>query len=106
MVDLPADYIPLARSEFGDFSTSVLEDALRSVPVKDRKDRRELIFLMSKSTYACYIGAIAGRLGSRADSYLLGMVGNATYAGIPVIESNELPDDIVEIYGPYKGENK
>ena len=97
---LNADDILLSRVEFDDFSTKIFEGALRGVEVKDRRNPRELTFLVSKNTYDLYVGALASRMGDKADSFLLSMVGAVTYAGASVVFDEEIPDGMVEVYGP------
>ena len=97
---LNADDILLSRVEFDDFSTKVFEGALRGVEVKDRRNPRDLTFVVSKNTYDLYVGALAGRMGDKADSFLLSMVGAVTYGGANVESNEEIPDGMVEVYGP------
>ena len=96
---IPEDYVLLARAQFDDFGTSVLEGALRSVPVKDRRDRMNLVFLVSQNTYHLYLEALATRVGDQADIFFDGSQ-TLTYGGCPVQVEEEIPDGMVEIYGP------
>lgn len=82
------------------FSTSLLERTLRACPKGLRKNMRELEFRVDPDGYLDYIGAIAARQGSLADQYISGLVGDPTYAGIPVRSDPTVDSNCIELYHP------
>lgn len=100
---IPDNYIPHARAEFDDFNANVLDRTLRSVPISVRRDKRNLTFLVSQDTHDLYIKEIAARVGDQAYAFLLTVPTSLTYGGIPVVVNEEIPDGMIEIYGPPDG---
>jgi len=101
---MPDDYVPLGRATFDEFSVKALEGTLRSVPTKDRRDIKALIFVVSQNTHNSYKESLAARLGMTTDMHF-GKSNNPSYAGIPVEVSEEIPDGMIEIYGPLTPKN-
>lgn len=75
------------------FTTNVLERMLRSLPTKYRRNLRELRFFVGPNLWQDYIQSIASRQGAMADQYLSGLVGDPTYAGIPLRMSPFMPEN-------------
>lgn len=75
------------------FTTNVFEEVLRAMPTKYRRNLRELRFFVGPNVWQDYIQSIASRQGAMADQYLSGLVGDPTYAGIPLRMSPFIPED-------------
>jgi len=88
---------PISRVKFEEFSTQHLEAALRSVPVKQRRDKRTMEFLVSHNTLESYKEALSIRMGTL--SLTPEMMTGLTYGGVPVIANEEIPDGLIEVYG-------
>lgn len=82
------------------FSTNLLERTLRTCPKGLRKNIRELEFRVDPDVYLDFIGAIAARMGNMADQYLSGIVGDPSYAGIPVRSDPTVDSNCIELYHP------
>lgn len=101
MTSLSPDYELVSSAVFDDFSTSVFEGVLRSCPVDRRKNRREMVLVVSDSTFFKYVDALAARMGTQADQFLVSFGSSAlNYGGIPVISHEDASEKLVELYGP------
>jgi len=100
---LPSNYIPVGRVKFEDFCPDTMDLALRSMPER-KTGLHNLRILVSQKTYSLYAKSIVARMGLVArmghkvgiDPSLI----NPTYAGVPVLEDEEMPDNMLEVYGP------
>jgi HK97 family phage major capsid protein len=75
------------------FDRYKLEDMLRALPTKYRRNVRELRFFVGPNTWQDYVNSIADRQGAMADQYLAGLVGDPTYGGIPMRMSPFMPEE-------------
>ena len=94
---LPSNYIPVGRVKFEDFCPDTMDLALRSMPER-KTGLHNLRILVSQKTYSLYAKSIVARMGHEEgiDPSLI----NPTYAGVPVLEDEEMPDNMLEVYGP------
>jgi HK97 family phage major capsid protein len=75
------------------FTTDVLQQMLRAMPTRYRRNVRELRFFVGPNIWQDYVQSIAARQGAMADQYLAGLVGDPTYGGIPLRMSPFMPED-------------
>lgn len=75
------------------FDRYKLEDMLRALPTKYRRNVQQLRFYVGPNTWQDYVNSIADRQGAMADQYLAGLVGDPTYGGIPLRMSPFMPEE-------------
>ena len=84
----------------GAFTTDTLEQTIRALDTKYRRNMRTLRFIMHPDRWMDYVQSIAARQGNMADQYLAGLVGDPTYGGVPVMSSPFMPDDQIMLTNP------
>ena len=98
---LPSNYVPIAGLTFGQFDATIFDEIIRSLTINERSTLRNTMFLVSANTQNDYILHIISRT-NYAPIITAAQPGSPalTYAGVPVEVSEELPDGMVELYGP------
>lgn len=82
------------------FTTDTLEQTVRQLDTKYRRNMRQLKFIVHPDRWMDYVQSIAARQGNMADQYLAGLVGDPTYGGIPLVQSPFMPVDQILLTHP------